>query len=179
VSGTVYHGGKELTDLNTKVYEMSAWTNPLHPDVFPGVCKMEGEIVRIVAELFHGGSQACGSVRLIAWGYVYNLFLKLGIISFIIIFQSVAQLTSGGTESIILAVKAYRDMAMTEKGILNPEILVPVTAHAAFDKAALLLNIGIKHVPINLDTCTVDVKAMKRMITKNTVMVSKTFFRIS
>jgi len=38
VSGTVYHGGKELTELNAEVYKMSTWTNPLHPDVFPGVC---------------------------------------------------------------------------------------------------------------------------------------------
>jgi sphinganine-1-phosphate aldolase len=49
VSGTVYHGGNELTSLNVKVFEMAAWTNPLHPDVFPGVCKMEAEIVRMVA----------------------------------------------------------------------------------------------------------------------------------
>jgi sphinganine-1-phosphate aldolase len=81
------------------------------------------------------------------------------------------QVTSGGTESIILAVKAYRDYAVKERGILDPEILIPVTAHAAFDKAAHLLNMGVKHVPINENTCTVDIAAMKRMITKNTVMV--------
>jgi len=63
VSGTVYHGGQELTKLNAKVYEMTTWTNPLHPDVFPGICKMESEIVRIVATLFHGDSQTCGSVN--------------------------------------------------------------------------------------------------------------------
>lgn len=62
VSGTVYHGGKDLTELNAKVYQMSTWTNPLHPDVFPGVCKMESEIVRISADLFHGDSDTCGTV---------------------------------------------------------------------------------------------------------------------
>lgn len=62
VSGTVYHGGEDLTTLNTKVFQMSAWTNPLHPDVFPGVCKMEGEVVRMVAELFHGDESTCGTV---------------------------------------------------------------------------------------------------------------------
>lgn len=60
---------------------------------------------------------------------------------------------------------------MKERGILHPEILVPVTAHAAFDKAAMLLNIGIKHVPLVESSCTVDINAMRKMITKNTVMV--------
>ena len=52
-SGTVYNGNEELTDLMTKVYGMAAWTNPLHPDAFPGVRKMEAEIVRICCDLFN------------------------------------------------------------------------------------------------------------------------------
>lgn len=44
------------------------------------------------------------------------------------------QMTTGGTESIIMACKAYRDYAINVRGIKNPEILVPVSAHAAFDK---------------------------------------------
>jgi len=139
----VYHGGNELTTLNAKVYEMSAWTNPLHPDVFPGVCKMEAEIVAMVAELFHGNRLTVGTV------------------------------TSGGTESILLAVKAYRDYAREERGISYPEILVPKTAHAAFDKAAQLMGIKIRHVPVDPVTCTVDINAMRRMITSNTCMVCR------
>lgn len=81
-------------------------------------------------------------------------------------------MTSGGTESIVLAVKAYRDWAMTEKGILYPEIIVPTTAHAAFDKAAHILNIRVKHVPIDEETCTVNVKKMRSMITSSTILVS-------
>ncbi|CAG7829097.1 unnamed protein product [Allacma fusca] len=141
VSGTVYHGGKELTELNTKVFSLATWTNPLHPDVFPGVCKMEAEVVQMASELFHGNDRTCGTV------------------------------TSGGTESIILAVKAYRDYAVNVRGISNPEILVPKTAHAAFDKAAELLNIGIKHVPICSTTMKVQLNVMKSMITKNTCML--------
>lgn len=52
-SGTVYNGNEELTDLMTKVYGMAAWTNPLHPDAFPGVRKMEAEIVKICCDLFN------------------------------------------------------------------------------------------------------------------------------
>lgn len=80
-------------------------------------------------------------------------------------------MTSGGTESIVLAVKAYRDWATTERGILYPEIIVPITAHAAFDKAAHILNIRIKHVPVDEETCTVNVKKMRSMITSNTILV--------
>ena len=52
-SGTVYNGNDVLTDLMTKVYGMAAWTNPLHPDAFPGVRKMEAEIVRMCCNLFN------------------------------------------------------------------------------------------------------------------------------
>ena len=43
-SGTVYNGNEVLTELMTKVYGMAAWSNPLHPDAFPGIRKMEAEI---------------------------------------------------------------------------------------------------------------------------------------
>ena len=74
----------------TEVYGLAAWTNPLHPDAFPGVRKMEAEIVRMCCNLFSGGPESCGAM------------------------------TSGGTESIILACKAYRDYAREVKGIKNP-----------------------------------------------------------
>lgn len=62
MSGALYHGGEELTKLSTRVYEMSSWTNTLHAEVFPGILKMEAEIVRMVADLFNGDSETCGSV---------------------------------------------------------------------------------------------------------------------
>ena len=52
LSGTVY-GTDNLTNLMTKVYGMAAWSNPLHPDAFPGVRKMEAEIVRMCCNLFN------------------------------------------------------------------------------------------------------------------------------
>lgn len=47
-------------------------------------------------------------------------------------------MTSGGSESLLLACKAYRDYARDFKGIKQPEILIATTAHAAFDKASQL-----------------------------------------
>jgi len=99
VSGAVYANtnSAELNTLMTKVYGLTAWTNPLHPDVFPGVRKMESEVVRIACTLFNGDNETCGSM------------------------------TSGGTESIILVCKAYRDYAREVKGISRPVMVIPVT----------------------------------------------------
>ncbi|XP_076064939.1 sphingosine-1-phosphate lyase [Oratosquilla oratoria] len=141
-SGTVYNGNKILTELMTKVYGMSAWTNPLHADVFPGVRKMEAEVVRMCCTIYNGGPLSCGTM------------------------------TSGGTESIIMAIKAYREYAKNVKGIKNPEIVVPITAHAAFDKGCQLLHIRIKHIPIDPVSMKVDVNAMEKAITKNTIMLA-------
>ncbi|KAG8551898.1 hypothetical protein GDO81_004330 [Engystomops pustulosus] len=140
VSGTVYSGDERLTQLLVKVYGEFAWTNPLHPDVFPGVRKMEAEVVRMACNLFRGGPETCGAV------------------------------TSGGTESILMACKAYRDLAY-ERGIKYPEIIAPVSAHAAFDKAAHYFGMKMVHVPLDKKTMKVDVKAMRRAISKNTAML--------
>ncbi|XP_059086019.1 sphingosine-1-phosphate lyase-like [Tigriopus californicus] len=140
-SGTVYNCNDDLTQLMTEVYGMAAWTNPLHPDSFPGLRQMEAEVVRIACRLFQGGPDSCGTV------------------------------TSGGTESIVLACKAYRDYARNIKGIENPVMVVPVTAHAAFDKAADLLDITIKHVPVDPITQRVDIKAMRRAISGRTCLL--------
>ncbi|XP_063047447.1 sphingosine-1-phosphate lyase 1 [Engraulis encrasicolus] len=140
VSGAVYWGDDTLTKLLVKVYGDFAWSNPLHPDIFPGVRKMEAEVVRMTCDLFHGGPDSCGTV------------------------------TSGGTESILMACKAYRDMAY-ERGVKHPEILAPVSVHAAFDKAAHYFGMKLVHIPLNNTTMQVDVKAMKRAISKNTAML--------
>lgn len=140
VSGAVYWGDEKLTELLVKVYGEFAWSNPLHPDIFPGVRKMEAEVVRMSCSLFNGGPESCGTV------------------------------TSGGTESILMACKAYRDLAY-ERGMKNPEILAPVSAHAAFDKAAHYFGMKLVHIPLDKKSMKVDVKAMRRAISKNTAML--------
>ena len=140
LSGGVYNGSKELSALIKEVYGLALWANPLHPDAFPGLRQMEMEVVRMTCDMFQGGPESCGCV------------------------------TTGGTESILLACKAYRDRAL-ERGIEFPEILVPVSAHAAFDKAAQILGMNIQHAPMDPITMRVDLPAMKRLITKNTAML--------
>jgi len=141
MSGCVYNSSKEVCQLTGDVYSLSAWTNPLHPDAFPGLRKMEAEVVRMACSIFNGGEDSCGCV------------------------------TTGGTESIILACKTYRDLARDTRDVELGEILVPVTAHAAFDKSTDILGIRIRHVPVDEVTRRVDLKAMKRMINKNTIVL--------
>ncbi|KAJ9576573.1 hypothetical protein L9F63_025530, partial [Diploptera punctata] len=141
VSGAVYNFNPELIKLLTEVYGRASYTNPLHPDVFPGVCKMEAEVVRISANLFHGSSDSCGTM------------------------------TTGGTESILMACKAYRDYARAVKGIRKPEMVIPVTAHPAFDKGGSYFGIRVKRVPVDPETTTVDIQAVKKAISKRTIML--------
>ena len=111
VSGCVYGAEDHLTELTTRVYEKFAWSNPMHADVFPDVRKMEAEVVRMVCNMFNGDENTCGTVM-----FKIKIFLCANLLSL-----AVFQMTSGGTESIMLACKAYRDLAYS-KGIKRPEM---------------------------------------------------------
>ena len=114
ISGTVYYNNEKHLSLLFEMFKKYALSNPLHPDIFPSVREMEIDIINMASSMFRGSSKVCGNV------------------------------TSGGTESILLAMKAYRDYALEVKGIKNPEMVVPVTAHAAFHKAAHYFGIKLK-----------------------------------
>jgi sphinganine-1-phosphate aldolase len=62
VSGTVYHGGDEVLDVICGAFRAFAVSNPLHPDVFPEVRKMEAEVVRMCCNIFRGGDESCGTM---------------------------------------------------------------------------------------------------------------------
>lgn len=146
VSGGIYHGDKEHIEFLNKVYALQSQSNPLHSDLFPSATKFEAEIVSMVAQLNGKGTNAdnasvCGTV------------------------------TSGGTESILLAMKTYRDRAREEKGITEPEMIVPVTAHAAFDKASQYFNIRQIKVPVDKNFVA-DIQAVKKAINNNTVAIA-------
>ncbi|KAJ6347030.1 hypothetical protein OIU76_003677 [Salix suchowensis] len=79
-------------------------------------------------------------------------------------------MTSGGTESILLAVKSSRDYMKAKKGIKRPEMIIPESAHSAYDKAAQYFNIKLRRVPVNKEF-QADVKAIRQQINKNTVLI--------
>ncbi|KAI0728271.1 PLP-dependent transferase [Fomitopsis betulina] len=140
VSGAVYHGGDELTRVILTAIERYALSNPLHPDVFPAVRKMEAEVVAMCLRMYNNPTGA-------------------------------GTTTSGGTESIVMACKTYRDWARAVKGISEPEMVVPVTAHAAFDKGAAYLGIKVHTIPVDPETRRVNIKRVKRAINANTIML--------
>ncbi len=78
-------------------------------------------------------------------------------------------MTSCGTESCMLAVKTYRDLGRS-KGIKKPEIILPETAHVAWEKGAEYFNVKIRRAPLDANY-GVDINAVKRLISKNTVMI--------
>lgn len=141
VSGAVYHGDAAHIDFLNRVYALNSQSNPLHADVFPSTSKFEAEIVSMTASLL-GANDASNDI--------------------------VGTVTSGGTESILLAMKTYRDFARDQKGITAPEIIAPVSAHAAFDKAAQSFNLKLVQIPLR-DDMRADVDAARRAINKNTI----------
>jgi sphinganine-1-phosphate aldolase len=78
--------------------------------------------------------------------------------------------TTGGTESIIMAILCYREWAKKEKGITRPNLVCSATAHAAFDKGCHYMGVEIRKVPITKDL-KCDVKGYRRMIDSNTIAV--------
>ncbi|KAK8087029.1 hypothetical protein PG994_002003 [Apiospora phragmitis] len=128
VSGAVYHGEDDLLKLQTEAYGKFTVANPIHPDVFPGVRKMEAEVVAMVLSLFNAPPNAAGVS------------------------------TSGGTESILMACLSARQKAYVERGVAEPEIrILPETAHTAFHKAGEYFKIKIHLVACPAPSHQVDV----------------------
>jgi sphinganine-1-phosphate aldolase len=141
VSGAVYHGEDALMKLQTEAYGKFTVANPIHPDVFPGVRKMEAEVVSMVLNLFHGPPGSAGVS------------------------------TSGGTESILMACLSARQRAYHERGVTEPEMIVPETGHAAFFKAGEYFKIKVHLVACPAPSHQVDIRAVSRLVNANTIML--------
>lgn len=79
-------------------------------------------------------------------------------------------MSSGGTESIFLAVQVARDHARAARGIAEPQIVTPSTAHPAFAKAAAYLDVEQVRVPVAADG-RADVGATEAALTERTALV--------
>ncbi len=82
----------------------------------------------------------------------------------------VGVVTSGGSESLITALYSYREQARAERGITQPNVVLPITAHVALDKGAHWMNIEVRHAPLT-DGYVVDVAAMAELIDENTIAI--------
>ncbi|GHO97108.1 aspartate aminotransferase family protein [Reticulibacter mediterranei] len=138
----IYDPGDEIEAIVKQAYSSFLTENALYPNLFPSLLQLENEVVRMIADLLHGDADVVGNC------------------------------TSGGTESIMLAVKAVRDSARVQRPhSTSPEIVLPQTAHPAFHKAAHYL--GLKTVVTGFDpqSFRADPAAIERAITPNTIMI--------
>jgi sphinganine-1-phosphate aldolase len=147
VSGTFYHAGEAHREYLNKTFSLFSHVNTLQFDLCPSMFKMESEIISMTAKMLHGDAakahnpadEVCGTM------------------------------TSGGSESIMMAMKTYRDWAKAEKGIDAPEIIMPNTAHPAFDKSGTYFGIKMVHIPVSEPDFRVDPAAVAASINKNTI----------
>jgi sphinganine-1-phosphate aldolase len=138
----VYNPGDEVREVVHRAYTMFLTENALDPTVFPSLLRLETEVVRMVADLLRGDENVVGHI------------------------------TSGGTESNMLAVKTARDWARAHRPeVTQPEMVLPITAHGSFHKAAHYL--GVRPVVVETDprTFRVDPQAMRAAITPNTILL--------
>ena len=115
------------------------------PNVFPSARQIEAKLIDIGIKLFQGEKNECVGVT-----------------------------TCGGTESIMSAILAYRNLGL-DKGITEPELIVSVYTHAAFQKACDTYK--IKYVVVDPDPKShkIDIKKMKKAINKNTICIVGNF----
>jgi len=138
----IYFAGEEVAKVVSDAYTMFMSENALAPAAFPSVKRMERDVIAATIELFHGPHGAAGTF------------------------------TSGGTESIILAVKAAREWARNTRlseGVRG-QILLASTAHPAFDKAAQLLDLDIVRVEI-ASNFRADVSALESAVSERTILI--------
>ena len=137
----VYDAGDEITDLLKQAYTLFFSENGLNPMAFPSLKKFEAEVVAMTASLLGGDSQTVGNM------------------------------TTGGTESLLMAVKTARDWARAHKPEATvPEMILPATAHPAFEKAAHYFSVKPVHIPI-LPDFRANVVATRAAITSNTILI--------
>ncbi|QFU75707.1 aspartate aminotransferase family protein [Halioglobus maricola] len=136
----VYYLDETHSDFIKEAYHSYSSENGLNPGAFKSLKKIETEVISATADILNGTKDVCGVV------------------------------TSGGTESCLMAVKTYRDMARSKRGVKRPEMILPKTAHVAWFKASEYFGVKVRLVPLQ-DDFTPDLKKLKRLINRNTVMI--------
>jgi len=134
-----YYLDDALTEVQKNAY-LSYWTeNNLGKGAFPSLAKLEADVIRFGLDLMHASEDAAGTF------------------------------TSGGSESIFLALQTARDWARAEKGVISPNFVVPRTAHPAFSRAGHALGIEIRRTPTIQVDYRADLAGMTARIDANTI----------
>ncbi len=141
VFSLVFNAGDEVSDVLKDAYTLFFSENGLNPTAFPSLKKFETEVVAMVAALLGGDANAVGNM------------------------------TTGGTESLLMAVLTAREYARAVKShITAPDMVLPASAHPAFEKAAHYFGVKSIRVPVRADF-RADVAAMEQAITPNTILM--------
>ncbi len=150
ISGTYYHGGDEHRTFLNRVFSLFSHVNVLQSDLCPSMARFESEIVSMTAQLLGAEAAAAGEPA----------------------HRVVGSVTSGGSESIMLAMKVYRDRGRQEKKIADPEIVIPATAHPAFLKAGQYYGIRMVRVPVGPPDFRVEPAAVQSALGPRTVAIA-------
>ena len=139
----VFNAGEEIAQIQKEAYAAYMSENGLGPLAFPSLAQMEQDVIAMGLGLLHGPEGSTGAM------------------------------TSGGTDSITMAIKTARDYARAEQGHTGQaNIVLPQSAHLAFDKAAHLMDIEVRRVPIKTDgSYQADPDAMAAMCDAKTIMM--------
>ena len=138
--GYVYYPGDTYYKTIKEAYATFSATNALNPAVFPSLKNMENEVVQMAANLLHGDEQVSGTM------------------------------TSGGTESIFMAVKAAKEWAKLNKHTKNPLMLLAETAHPAFCKAADTMEFNYKLIKVD-SNFQLDVEDLQKQLSTDVVLI--------
>lgn len=136
----VYYLDDQHSEFLKETYHRYACENGLNPGAFKSLKQMETEVISATAELLHGTDDVCGVV------------------------------TAGGTESCMMAVKTYRDMARKQRRVTRPNMVMTEAAHVAWFKASEYFGVKIRLVPLLADR-TPDMKKLRQLVNRNTVMI--------
>lgn len=137
----VFNAGEDVAQVQKEAYTMYMSENGLGPLAFPSLKQMEDEVVGMGLHLLHAPEGAVGNI------------------------------TSGGTDSITMATKAARDYAVATRGVSGKlNIVVPWSAHPAFDKASMMMGLEIRRTPCR-DDLLADASAMEAAIDEQTIML--------
>lgn len=145
ISGSYYCGDHGHYEFLSEAFDKFAHVNALQRDVCPSSTKFEGEIIAMTLDMLNGDAITDSTPGDIV--------------------------TSGGTGSIIHALLAYREHAQQTRGITQPNIVKPETAHPAFDKGGHLFGIEVRNAPVDIETATVRPEDMDALIDENTIAI--------
>ncbi len=136
----IYPAGDDIDEVLREANLLYLYENALNPFRFPSLKDMEAEVVSMTASILGGGGASGGTM------------------------------TSGGTESILMAVKTARERARDERGVDRPQLLAPESAHPAFAKAAHYLGLEHVRIPLGADL-RADLGAAESLMTERTALV--------